>query len=48
MLRYRAEQDRTTISGVLATELDGIASIHAEGLSTVIPGFAAAFFWPDN
>lgn len=47
MLEYRAEQDQTTISGVLAKELDGIASIHAEELSAVIPGFAAAFAWPD-
>ena len=36
------------ISGVLAKELDGIASIHAEELSASIPGFAAAFTWPDT
>jgi len=47
MLEYRADQHRTTISGVLSKELDGIASIHAEELSAVIPGFATAFAWPD-
>ena len=48
MLEYRAEQDQTTISGVLAKELDGIASTHAPELSAAIPGFAAAFTWPDT
>jgi hypothetical protein len=40
MLEYRAGQERTTVSGVLARELDGIASAHAEELSAAIPGFA--------
>jgi len=48
MLEYRAEQDHTTISGVLTKELDGIASTRAEELSAAIPGFAAAFTWPDT
>jgi hypothetical protein len=48
MLEYRAEQDHTIISGVLTKELDGIASTHAEELSAAIPGFAAAFNWPDT
>lgn len=48
MLEYRAEQEQTTISGVLAKELDGIASVDAEELSAVIPGFAAALAWPDT
>ncbi len=47
MLEYRAEQEATTVSGVLARELDGIASAHAEELSAVIPGFAAAMVWPE-
>ena len=39
MLEYRADQDRTTVSGVLARELDGIASAHAEELlAAAIPG----------
>ena len=46
MLEYRAGQQRTTVSGVLARELDGIASAHAEELSAVLPGFAAALAWP--
>lgn len=48
MLEYRAEQDQTTISGVLAKELDGIASTHAEEFSAAIPGFAAALTWPET
>ena len=47
MLEYKAEQHRTTISGVLARELDGIASANAPELSAAIPGFAAALAWPD-
>jgi hypothetical protein len=47
MLEYRAEQWETTVSGVLARELDGVASAHAEELSAVIPGFATAMAWPD-
>ncbi len=46
MLEYRAEQRKTTVSGVLARELDGIASAHAEELCAVLPGFAEAMAWP--
>jgi hypothetical protein len=46
MLEYRAEQQETTVSGVLARELDGIASAHIEELSAVLPGFAEAMAWP--
>jgi len=42
MLEYRADQQETTVSGVLARELDGIASAHLEEL----PGFAEAMAWP--
>lgn len=47
MLEYKAEQQRTTVSGALARELDGIASADAPELSAAIPGFAAALAWPD-
>jgi hypothetical protein len=46
VLEYRAEQRKTTVSGVLARELDGIASAHAEELTAALPGFAAAMAWP--
>jgi hypothetical protein len=42
MLEYRAEQQETTVSGVLGRELDGIAGAHAEELSAALPGFAEA------
>lgn len=42
MLEYRADQQETTVSGVLARELDGIASAHIEELSAALPGFAEA------
>jgi hypothetical protein len=45
-LEYRADQQETTVSGVLARELDGIASAHIEELSAVLPGFAEAMAWP--
>jgi hypothetical protein len=46
MLEYRADQQETTVSGVLARELDGIASAHIEELSSALPGFAEAMAWP--
>jgi hypothetical protein len=46
MLEYRAGQQETTVSGVLARELDGIASAHIEELSSALPGFAEAMAWP--
>ena len=36
-----------TVSGVLARELDDVASAHAEELSWAIAGFADALAWPD-
>jgi hypothetical protein len=42
MLHYRADQQETTVSGVLERELDGIASAHIEELSAALPGFAEA------
>jgi hypothetical protein len=46
MLEYRADQQETTVSGVLERELDGIASAHIEELSVALPGFAEAMAWP--
>jgi hypothetical protein len=46
MLEYRADQQETTVSGVLARELDCIASAHLEELSAALPGFAEAMAWP--
>ncbi|HEY2093381.1 MAG TPA: hypothetical protein VGJ81_15990 [Thermoanaerobaculia bacterium] len=46
MLEYRADQQETTVSGVLSRELDGIASAHLEELSAALPGFAEAMAWP--
>jgi len=46
MLEYRADQQETTVSGVLERELDGIASAHIEELSVALPGFAEAMGWP--
>ena len=46
MLEYRADQQETTVSGVLARELDGIASAYIEELSSALPGFAEAMAWP--
>ena len=45
MLEYRADQQETTVSGVLERELDGIASAHIEELSAALPGFAEAMAW---
>ena len=42
MLEYRADQQETTVSGVLERELDGIARAHIEELSAALPGFAEA------
>jgi len=47
MLEHFAERDRTTVSGALARELDGVASAHADELSAAIAGFADALAWPD-
>ena len=47
MLEHFAERERTTVSSVLARELDGVVSAHADELSSAIVGFADAFAWPD-
>jgi len=46
LLEYRADQQETTVSGVLARELDGIVSAHIEELSAALAGFAEAMAWP--
>jgi hypothetical protein len=47
MLEHFAERERATVSTVLARELDGVASTHADELSSAIVGFADALAWPD-
>ena len=47
MLEHFAEEQQTTVSDVLTRELEGVASEHADVLSAVVPGFAAALAWPD-
>ena len=47
MLQYLARRDRTTVSELLARELEDIASAESEDLCANIPGFAAALAWPD-
>ena len=47
MLAAFAERDRTTVSDVLARELDGVASAHVDELSWRVVGFADALSWPD-
>ena len=47
MLEHFAERDRSTVSAVLARELDGVASAHADELSWAVAGFTDALAWPD-
>jgi hypothetical protein len=47
MLAHFAERERTSVSSVLARELDGVASTHADELSGAVIGFADALAWPD-
>jgi hypothetical protein len=46
MLEYFAEQQQTSVSNVLARELEDLASAHFEELSSAVHGFAEAFHWP--
>ena len=46
ILEYFAEQRQTSVSDVLARELDDLASVHYEELSSAVHGFAEAFEWP--
>ena len=48
MLHYRADQQETTVSGVLERELDGVASAHVDELSAALPGFSEAMAWPGD
>lgn len=47
MLEVFAEREQTSVSSVLAGELDGVASVHADELSGAVAGFADALAWPD-
>jgi hypothetical protein len=46
MLEYRADQHRTTVSGILTHDLDDVASANAEEYAAAIPALAAAIAWP--
>ena len=46
MLEYFAEQRETSVSSMLARELDDFASAHFWELSSAVHGFAEAFQWP--
>ena len=48
MLEYFAEQRQTSVSNVLARELEDLASAHFEELSSAVHGFAEAFEWPQQ
>lgn len=48
MLEYLAEREGTTVSDVLARELEDFASGRSEELSAAIPGFGAALEWLDG
>ena len=46
-LERLAAADGKTVSAVLARELRDLVSVHAEWLTREVPGFAAAFAWPE-
>jgi hypothetical protein len=46
MLEYFVEQQQTSVSNVLSRELDDLASVHFEELSSAVHGFAEGFEWP--
>lgn len=47
MLEHFAERDRTSVSGVLARELESVANANVDEFSRSVLGFAAALAWPD-
>lgn len=48
MLEHMAGREATTVSAILTRELDDVASANAEELFAAIPGFRAAFEWPEG
>jgi hypothetical protein len=46
-LQRLAVADGKTVSAVLARELRDLVSVHSKWLSSEVPGFAAAFSWPE-
>ncbi len=46
-LERLAAIDGKSVSAVLARELLGLVSVHSVWLSREVPGFAAAFAWPE-
>ena len=47
-LERLAAVDGETVSAVLARELRDLVSVHAPWLGAEVPGFAAAFAWPQG
>jgi hypothetical protein len=43
-----AARERRSVSSLLARELRDFVSVHAPWLSGEVPGFAAAFAWPEG
>lgn len=48
MLIYLAARHGTSIGDILIRGLDDLASLYAEELLAMVPGFAAAMAWPDS
>lgn len=46
-LQRLAAADGKTVSAVLARELRDLMSVHSKWLAREVPGFAAAFSWPE-
>jgi hypothetical protein len=47
-LERLAALDGETVSAVLARELRDLVSVHSDGLSQEVPGFAEALAWPET
>jgi len=47
-LERLAAADGKTVSAVLARELRDLVSVHSAWLAREVPGFAAAFAWPET
>ncbi len=47
MLEYLASQKQTSVSHLIAQQLDDVAGEHLQQLASVIPELREAFDWPD-
>lgn len=47
MLEWLAGREHASVGSVLAREVDGLASAHADELSWAVAGFADALAWPE-